>query len=337
MNDDQQYIIETGDTTSTERTTPRFPVIAQLSILAFVLFAILGFSVLPLLKGGPAETTDMVASSPLVIAGTSTALALTEKMSEVTVRGKVAFVYDVTAKRVLYQKNPDQVVPLASITKLMTALITHELVADDARIVIPKSAVFQSGESGLREGDILTTQALMDYSMLSSSNDAAFALAAAVGTVLEPTSNPQQTFVTSMNIRAEELGLPNLKFANPTGLDISPTEPGAVGTAREVTFLMEYILTNYPSILEPSTFTSTRVYDTAGSYHQAENTNPIVTQIPNLLGSKTGYTDLAGGNLTVAFDAGYNRPIIITVMGSSYDERFTDVLKLVKAVTGSIE
>lgn len=219
----------------------------------------------------------------------------------------------------------------------MTTLITHELVAEDTRIIIPKSAVFQSGESGLREGDILTTQALVDYSMLSSSNDAAFALAAAVGAVLEPDSNPQQTFVTSMNIRAEELGFPHLKFSNPTGLDVSITEPGAVGTAREVTFLMEYILTNYPSILEPSTFTSTRVYDTAGAYHQAENTNPIVAQIPNLLGSKTGYTDLAGGNLTVAFDAGYNRPVIVTVMGSGYDERFTDVLKLVNAVSGSVE
>ncbi len=332
---EQDYIIETTDTATVQ--PPRFPVVAQLTILGFILFAILGFSVLPLLRGEITETTEAVPVSPLVIAGTSTNLALAQKMSEVTVRGKSAFVYDVKAKRVLYQKNADTVLPLASITKLMTSLITHELVETDAKIVVPKSAVFQSGESGLREGDVLTTQALVDYAMLSSSNDAAYALAAAVGTILEPNSNPQQTFVTSMNIRAEELGLPNLTFYNPTGLDISLTEPGAVGTAREVTFLMEYILSNYPSILEPSTFTSTRVYDTGGAYHQAENTNPIVTQIPNLLGSKTGYTDLAGGNLTVAFDAGYNRPIIVTVMGSSYDERFTDVLKLVTAVTGTIE
>jgi D-alanyl-D-alanine carboxypeptidase len=189
----------------------------------------------------------------------------------------------------------------------------------------------------LREGDTLTTQALVDYSMLSSSNDAAHALAAAVGAILEPDSNPIQTFVTSMNIKAEELNLPTLTFYNATGLDVSATEPGAVGSARDVSFLMEYILMNYPSILEPSTFTSTRVYDAKGAFHQAENTNPIVAQIPNLLGSNTGYTDLAGGNLTIAFDAGYNRPIIVTVLGSSHDERFTDVIKLVRGVTASLE
>jgi D-alanyl-D-alanine carboxypeptidase len=170
--------------------------------------------------------------------------------------------------------------------------------------------------------------------MLASSNDAAFALAAAVGSIIDK-SNPNQTFVNAMNIRAEELGLNNFKFFNPTGLDIDSTQAGAFGTAREVTFLMEYILENYPNILEPSTFTATRVYNETGSYHSAENTNPIVTQIPNLLGSKTGYTDIAGGNLTIAFDAGYNRPIIITVLGSSFDGRFSDVKKLVDAVKKS--
>lgn len=337
MSDKTDYIITADEIANATNQPPRFPVVAQLSILGFVIFSIFGFSIFSLLTTTDNQTQDIAPTSPLVIAATSTDLAIAKKMSDIDIRGTAAFVYDIKAKRVLYQKNPDTVVPLASITKLMTSLITHELVTEDARIVIPKSAVFQSGESGLREGDSLTTQALVDYSMLSSSNDAAYALAAAVGAVLEPESDPQQTFVTSMNIRALELGLPNLKFSNPTGLDISATEPGAVGTAREVTFLMEYILTNYPSILEPSTFISTRVYDTKGAYHQAENTNPIVAKIPNLLGSKTGYTDLAGGNLTIAFDAGYNRPIIVTVLGSGYDERFSDVLKLVAAVQGALE
>ncbi len=138
-----------------------------------------------------------------------------------------------------------------------------------------------------------------------------------------------------MNIRAAELGLPHLHFLNPTGLDISVTEAGAVGTAREISFLMEYIVSNYPEILAPTTIESARVYNADGAYHDAENTNPIISKIPNLLGSKTGYTDLAGGNLTIAFDAGYNRPIIVTVLGATYDGRFTDVQKLVDAVTAA--
>ncbi len=79
-----------------------------------------------------------------------------------------------------------------------------------------------------------------------------------------------------------------------------------------------------------------RIYNTDGEYHDAINTNDIVSRIPNLIGSKTGYTDLAGGNLTVAFDAGFDRPIIITVLGSSREERFTDVLKLVNAVQEAV-
>jgi D-alanyl-D-alanine carboxypeptidase len=247
------------------------------------------------------------------------------------VEATAAFVYDVKAKKALYIKGADEVLPLASITKLMTALVAYELVDEKKAITVPNSAITQSGPSGLIAGEQLTAQALSDYAMLASSNDAAFALAAAVGSIIDK-KDPTQTFVNAMNIRAQELGLNNFTFYNPTGLDIDSTKAGAFGTAREVTFLMEYILSNHPNILEPSTFTATRVYNEAGSYHAAENTNPIVNQIPNLLGSKTGYTDIAGGNLTIAFDAGYNRPVIITVLGSSFDGRFSDVKKLVTAV-----
>ena len=74
-----------------------------------------------------------------------------------------------------------------------------------------------------------------------------------------------------------------------------------------------------------------RVYNSAGAYHEAFNTNELVGDIPNLLGSKTGFTDLAGGNLTIAFDAGFDRPIIITVLGSTREGRFDDVATLIAA------
>ena len=99
---------------------------------------------------------------------------------------------------------------------------------------------------------------------------------------------------------------------------------------------MEYILINYPEILEPTRKSAARVYNSNGDYHDMENTNEIIYAIPNLLGSKTGYTDLAGGNLTIAFDAGLDRPIVVTVLGSTRDERFSDVLRLVTAVKENI-
>ena len=80
-----------------------------------------------------------------------------------------------------------------------------------------------------------------------------------------------------------------------------------------------------------------RVYSDSGNYHDAQNTNDALYLIPNLLASKTGYTDLAGGNLTIAYDAGFNRPIIVTVLGSTQQERFSDVVRLVEAVQSDLK
>jgi D-alanyl-D-alanine carboxypeptidase (penicillin-binding protein 5/6) len=139
-----------------------------------------------------------------------------------------------------------------------------------------------------------------------------------------------------MNLKAEELELNTLEFKNTTGLDLSPSEPGAIGSAKDVSYLMEYILQNYPELIESTTLGGARIYNSQGEYHDIENTNEVIYAIPNLLGSKTGYTDLAGGNLTVAFDAGMDRPIIVTVLGSTREERFSDVLRLVNAVRADI-
>ena len=336
MIDESDYMIDTDEITEPSVTQARrFPVLAQLSLLGIVLAVIFSTSFLPsFIAKKDSVPNETAPEAPLVLQQSN--LESLAVLTNITLEATAAFVYDVKGKKALYTKGSDTVLPLASITKIMTALVAHELIDENKKITVPKSAISQSGASGLDEGEIISAQSLSDYAMLASSNDAAYALASAVGAVID-TRNPNQTFVNAMNIRAKELGLGNFTFYNPTGLDIDANQAGALGTAREVTFLMEYILGNYPSILEPSTFTSTRVYNEAGSYHSAENTNPIVTRIPNLLGSKTGFTDLAGGNLTVAFDAGFNRPIIITVLGSSYEGRFSDVEKLVKAVEDSLQ
>jgi len=338
MNSDNNYTIPDNETQESPAVARRFPAALQLGILATLLLGMLGTATYDsLLRTLPPQITATAPSAPLVTLTEESENPALQKLADIKIRGQAAYVYDVKAKKALYQKNPDTVLPLASITKLMTALLTHELMADDKTITIPASAVAQLGNSGFVAEERFTSQALSDYALLSSSNDAAFALAAAVGTTLGGDVGPTDTFVAGMNVRAEELGLTTLKFYNPTGLDLSPSKAGALGSARDVSFLMEYILVNYPEILEPSTFTATRIYDEAGSYHAAENTNPNISRIPNLIGSKTGYTDLAGGTLTIAFDAGFNRPIIVTVLGSTFDERFSDVLSLVRAITGTIE
>ena len=310
-----------------------FPIVSQLLVLAVILGG--AFGSLWYFQSKSADPVEEVLQQPYRQVTQDTLDTTPNKLTDLTLRAEAAYVWDVAGQRALYKKNEGDTLPLASITKLMTALLAHELITDQTRVDVPLAAIQQSGNSGLLAGEELTAEELSQLALISSSNDAAYALGASVGALLGD-RDPAQQFIEGMNIRANELQLPTLSFKNTTGLDMSVVEAGAMGSARDVSFLMEYILVNYPEILAPTTQSATRVYNTAGAYHDVDNTNAIATQIPNLLGSKTGYTDLAGGNLTVAFDLGLNRPIIITVLGSTRDARFSDVLELVAAVQESV-
>lgn len=254
--------------------------------------------------------------------------------SEVDIVAQAAYVWDINNQRALYKHNESAVLPLASVTKLMTALVAHEILAPEDTVAISTRALQQDGDSGLLGGETFDRQTLSDLVLLSSSNDGAFALAAVAGDTLS--GGGEQSFVQAMNVRAGEIGLSNTTFYNPTGLDVSTTQPGAVGSARDMAFLMEHIVAHNPTILESTRDTAKRVYSQDGFSHDAENTNYYIDEIPGLLGSKTGYTDLAGGNLVVAYDAGLNRPIVISVLGSTQTNRFTDVMALIEAANAFV-
>jgi len=312
----------------------RFPIVTQLSLLTgglLFLFAIAGGSVSSFFTSLYSEGKQPAATlSPLPMPATAQTIPVTIT-SEPRIEADAAYVWDIKTKRVLYEKNADTPLPLASITKLMTALVAYELVTEDTTVSVPLRAAQQESAHGLTIGEQFTLNDLLTLSLVSSANDAAYTLANSIGALLGPADATTQ-FVTAMNIRAEELGLSSLTFSNTTGLDIPGPKAGGIGSARDVSLLLAYMLEQYPSLLSTSTDATARVYNTDGTPHTIENTNPITTELPNLLASKTGYTDLAGGNLTIAFDAGFNRPIVITVLGSSREGRFTDVATLIAAI-----
>lgn len=318
-----------NDSQNRNNTHTRLPIFIQFAVLMLILAGM--FSSLLFKNNNKTETVSVPENTISNSTANSIAPIVPQKIDNVQIVGRSAFVWDVQQQRVLFQKNEDLVLPLASITKLMTSLLAYELTADDTQGAISDTALRQDGDSGFFTGELFSTGQLRELSLVSSSNDAAFALAATVGQLLG-NADPSAQFVTGMNIRAAELGLETLDFKNVTGLDVDTKTPGAVGSARDVSFLMEYIVTRYPELLVPTRDETTRVYNNSGSYHDIENTNEIVNAIPNLIGSKTGFTDLAGGNLTVAFDIGLNRVIIVTVLGSTREGRFDDVLSLVAAV-----
>lgn len=313
------------------------PVAQQLLLLGAILLLLLGSAITPKITAFLKNSTDTVPAAPAYSDTPQKNIELEEEtstikpFSEVSITGEAAYVWDVQAQRALYKKEADTQLPLASVTKLMTALVAHELLSEQSAVTIGNQAILQDGDSGLLQNETFSRGTLSDLVLMSSSNDGAYALAVAAGRLLQ-SKTPAEAFVHAMNIRAEELSLHNTFFKNPTGLDISTTEGGAYGTAKDMAFLMEHIVLHQPDILKATKDDQERLYSRDGIYHDAVNTNYYINEIPGLIGSKTGYTDLAGGNLVIAFDAGLNHPIVISVLGSTQQERFTDVLALVAEV-----
>ncbi len=248
----------------------------------------------------------------------------------VSIAGKSAYVYDALENKVLYKKDESTQRPLASITKLMTALTALDLLPKDSNVTIRSEFLKEEGDSGLVVNESWKLGDLIDFSLVGSSNDGARSVASVIGAFelkSEDYDLGRKEFIRKMNNKAQALGLSQTYFVNESGLDIGSTS-GGYGSAVDVANLVKYILANKPEILEATTFERIDV-SSDDKKHTAKNTNKNVSDIPGLIASKTGYTALAGGNLTVAFDAGLGHPIIVVVLGSTEDERFEDVRKLV--------
>ena len=305
-----------------------FPVTQQLFVAIGTLILVFGTTYISDIVSmfTPQNDTDPAAESINLISEVIEPVS-SNPFESIDIVAKSAYVWDIRNQRALFNKNADEQLPLASITKLMTALLAYELMDPDSKIDITIDAVRQDGDSGFMDGETFVLRDITDLTLITSSNDGAYALAAAVGNLLSE-ENGADTFVDAMNIRAEEIGLSQTYFHNATGLDLSDTKGGAYGSARDVAFLMEYIVSNYPGVVELTKKDSVLISNTNGDQHATRNTNPIIGEIDGLIASKTGYTELAGGNLVIVFNAGLNRPIIISVLASTFSDRFYDVKTL---------
>lgn len=320
--------VEAADVLPIEDTPPEMhsslPTKAQFSVAMLLLIGVFGLSYIPHTPAPKAaesgieqrirsEVVKQEAVAPVV---------------EPDLQASAAYVWDVRHQRALLNKNANAQLPLASITKLMTSLVALETLKPDAKVQMTLAAIGQDGPSDFHDGETFSAQALSDFSLVSSSNDGEYALAAAAALALSKDGGTSTAaFIDAMNKKAEEIGLSQTYFINPTGLDESKTKGGAYGSARDMAFLMEYLLEHHPEVLEGTTEKYTRVK--GKELHTATNTNEIITQIPGVLASKTGYTDLAGGNLLIAFNAGLDRPVIVSVLGSTREGRFKDVASLI--------
>lgn len=245
---------------------------------------------------------------------------------KVQIRAKAAYVYDLAEEEVLYAKQENAELPLASLTKAMTALTALRDRPGLTGVSIAKAALAEEGDNGLFEGERWRLNDLVEFMLVSSSNDAASAIAIAGG------NGNVDVFVSRMNALAKSMELHRTSFINPTGLDAADlSATGGTGTAKEITKIFTSLLQEFPEVFPETAAPRATFASLDGIAHTVKNTNTITGMIPGLIASKTGFTDLAGGNLTVIASVGLQQPIVITVLGSTVDGRFDDVKILLDA------
>jgi D-alanyl-D-alanine carboxypeptidase len=241
------------------------------------------------------------------------------------ITAKAAIIYDPLTKKILFEKNADERLPLASLTKLMAAEAVLSLGKNDESIQITQADLRPSGDWGLKVGETWKLSDLLTFGLVASSNDAMAAAASALGA----------DAVDHMNQRAKELGLTQTYFYNPTGLDLDLETAGAYGSAHDVAILASNFLMQHAALFEATIAPSVSI---SSNNHTLEATSTAVPllDIPGLIGAKTGYTDLAGGNLVAAVDLQVGHPLIIAVLGSTHEGRFEDVKTLISEARKSL-
>ena len=228
-----------------------------------------------------------------------------------------AFAYDAATGQILFDKNSDAQLPLASLTKVMTVVTALETLSPTATVTITADALTPEGEYGLKVGEKWEAQDLADFTLLGSSNDGARALMLASG------DGSDAHFYEAMNRYARALGLQETYFVNETGLDVSATTAGAYGSARDVARLLAHAALAHPALVQGSVFAE-KTFVTASGVHKVTNTSLLASTLMAPLASKTGYTDLAGGNLALVFEPILGHPVAVAVLGSSREQRDAD-------------
>ena len=214
---------------------------------------------------------------------------------------------------ILAAQDEHEHLPMASITKLMTAIVALEHASlDDVATVSKRTAAVGESTINLVPGERVTLRDLIRAALIQSANDAANAIAAFVG------HGSVARFVGMMNARARQLGMSDTHFANPDGLDA----PGHYSSAADVTKLGRVAM-NKPFIRE-----TVRLVDATAAGRQLHNWNDLLATSPNVIGVKTGHTDDAGWS-QVAAARGGGVTIYATILGGETREgRNADLSRL---------
>jgi D-alanyl-D-alanine carboxypeptidase len=258
----------------------------------------------------------LVVVSALIAAIPPGGVPISEEVPEApTLTAESWVLYDADAGVVLASRNADVERPMASVTKIMTALVVRDNTELDESLRITEfAAATGEAEIGIAPGELWTVEDLLLAVMVRSGNDAAVALAEYVGGSIEG-------FAEMMNAKAAELGLEHTHFVNPHGLDAE----GHYTTANDLVVMATALLDD-PVLARMARTRFAKFWpDPAGVERKARSTNKLLGVFPGVIGLKTGYTNRAGLVLVSAFEHG-DRTLIGVVMKS--EGHFDDTREL---------
>lgn len=234
-----------------------------------------------------------------------------------TLDAKSALLYDMRSGRTLFEKQTSDMLPVASLTKVASALVALNLFPLDEIVTVPPEAVKVDGEKqDLYAQERLTVKDLLQLMLVGSSNDAAYALALHA-------KERGIDFVARMNDKARELEMYDSQFLDPAGLNDQ-----GYSTSRDMVKLMLAALKEkelWPATREPEIIIQAQ----NGQVHTIKNTNQLLNDIPYIIAGKTGYTEGALGCLILAMKISEEDAILLSIVLGSR-ERFTDTDTLIK-------
>lgn len=296
----------------------------KLYFLTIILFALIAVNVFFVVASPPVQeeglAAELLSSSEAYVLPVSEPSFLPVLVSNErpVIDARAGVVYDTSSGRFLFSKNARTQMPIASLTKIMTAIMVIERLDPSDVVTVPLEVIRVDGEKQtLYRGERISVLSLLKMLLIESSNDAAFAL----GHHFQGQTG--EDLIEAMNEKAAFLHMTETKFADPAGL----SDEG-YSTAEDLIKLIRHSLRR-ELMWNIMSEKSTVVTSVDGKIeHKLENTNQLLGVIPNVAGGKTGYTDVALGALVLVVDIpGKNDKIVSIVLGSR--ERFNDSSKLI--------
>ncbi|MBQ3725168.1 MAG: D-alanyl-D-alanine carboxypeptidase [Oscillospiraceae bacterium] len=239
---------------------------------------------------------------------------------DLALTSRAAVLMEKSTGEILFTQNEHDVLEPASVTKVMTLLLTMEAIDsgkigyDDVVTVSDYAASMGGSQVFLSPGEEITVEELLKSVCVSSGNDAAVALA-------EHVSGVTELFVEEMNNRARALGMNDTHFVNPTGL----TAEGHVTSAWDIALMSRELLLHHPDIRR---FTTIWMDTIRGGTFGLSNTNKLVRFYDGCTGLKTGYTERAGYCISATAEKDGMELIAVIMKGETADKRNEDAKTL---------